>query len=788
MAGLCLLAPAVLSLTARAGDGAGGGSTLEEVIVTAQKRNEDAQQVSLSLQVLDTRALEQLQVSRLDDYLRYLPSVTALNNGPGTEQLSIRGVTNGSDGLRVGSQPTVAVYLDEQPVTTIVNNIDMHIYDMARIEELSGPQGTLFGSSAMGGALRLITNKPSTAGLSGGYSLEGNGYPAGGLGGKIEGFVNVPLTAHSAVRLVGFTDHEGGYINNVLGPPETYPTSGVARSNASLVRRHYNEISTRGARAALQMELGKSWTVTPSAMIQRQQSYGVPGFQTYLGDLNVARYFPESHADRWWQAALTVQGKVSNLDLVYSASVMDRNVDDLGDYSGYSFYYDSYYAAYTSYPSYFGDNFRDDAGQLISPAMRTVDRERFTKVSHELRLSSPADWQTRFVAGLFLQHQANDTRNEFRVDHLAAIYSITGLPGVQYLNDMTRIDRDRAAFAEVSHDFNRRLSLTGGLRVFGYDNTVYGFFGYNGRPLYGGSIRPSGEQLCFPGSAFNAGPGRPCIDVDQRSERTGSTHKLTLNYRPADHRLLYATWSTGFRPGGINRSREATAYRADTLGNVELGWKTDWPAHNLRFNGSLFQEQWKDPQYTICGTNCVYIVINAGAARIRGLETEVHWAPSRGLALSGALTWLDARLTRSACRYGYTGPYCNNEHGVADATVAPVAPAGTRLPSPRLKGNLIARYTIHVGDYAVHMQASAVAQTWAPSPPPNPLRVPGYGALDLSAGLARDKWTAELYATNALDRRGEQQRFYFCPLPTCTPLVIVPIAPRLVGLSFSQQF
>jgi iron complex outermembrane receptor protein len=780
---LAFVISSILAATARAADGPAESSGLEEIIVTAQKRTENLQDVPISLQVLDTRKLDQLLATSFDEYAKYLPSLSSQNSGPGHENLFIRGVTNGTDGLRVGSQPTVAVYLDEQPVTTIAENLDVHIYDMARVEELSGPQGTLFGASAMSGTLRLITNKPSTKAFEAGYDLDGNVTSGGSPGGRVEGFVNIPTSDRTAIRLVGFTERDAGYINNVLGPSEVYPTSGAVRSNAGLARKNFNDVTTSGGRAALKIDLDQSWTVTPTVMLQHQSANGVPGFQPALGDLNIARYFPDTNVDHWWQAALTVQGKIADLDVVYSGSYMDRHVDSSTDYSEYTFVYDVYYQ---STPQYFGDLFRNDAGDVISPAMRLLSSDRFTKSSHELRLSSPSDWRLRFVAGAFLQRQQNDTRNEFHVDGLATIYSITGQPGVQYLNDMTRIDHDWALFGEVSYDLASKLTLTGGLRVFGYDNTVYGFYGYNGQPQYGGlPPRPSGEQLCAPGSAAIAGPGRPCIDIDQRATDTGLTHKLTLTYHVDDDRMLYATWSTGFRPGGVNRTRDAEPYQPDYLTNLETGWKTSWLANRLRFNGAVFLDRWKDPQYTICATNCVYVVINAGAAEIYGLEADVQWIASDSLTLSSSATWLDAKLTTDACRYGYSGSTCKNAEGVADPTVAPVARAGTPLPASRLKANLIARYTFDIGDLAAHLQAAAVAQSEVFTAP---TITPGYASLDLTAGIGQRGWSTELYVRNAFDRRGEQARFDLCGLPDCTEKLIVPIAPRTVGLTFAQRF
>src|SRR5277367_2972082 len=201
--------------TAQAADVA-DTTTLEEVVVTAQKRTEDLQRVPISLQVLSSETLQQHQVSDFDDYAKLLPSVSYQSFGPGQSQLYFRGISTGEDGLHAGSLPATGVYLDEIPVTTIGNSIDVHVYDIARVEALAGPQGTLYGASSLSGTLRIITNKPDPTAFSAGYDLKADKFGRGNAGEEIEGFVNVPLAEHVAVRLVGYYDHEGGYINNVV--------------------------------------------------------------------------------------------------------------------------------------------------------------------------------------------------------------------------------------------------------------------------------------------------------------------------------------------------------------------------------------------------------------------------------------------------------------------------------------------------------------------------------------------------------------------------------------------
>src|SRR6188472_2206663 len=147
---------------------------LESVIVTAQKRTENLQEVPLSIQAIGTERLEELHIKGFEDYVRYLPTVSYQTFGPGFAQVYMRGVASGGDGNHSGSLPSVGVYLDEQPITTIQGALDIHIYDVARVESLAGPQGTLYGASAEAGALRIITNKPDPAGFDAGAGIEIN--------------------------------------------------------------------------------------------------------------------------------------------------------------------------------------------------------------------------------------------------------------------------------------------------------------------------------------------------------------------------------------------------------------------------------------------------------------------------------------------------------------------------------------------------------------------------------------------------------------------------------------
>ena len=192
------------------------GGALAEIIVTAEKRAQNLQNVPLSIQAFDTRELQRLHVTDFNQYVKYLPTVSFQEvEGPSFEHTYMRGIASGGDGNHSGSLPSVGMYLDEQPVTTIDGNLNIHIYDIQRVESLAGPQGTLYGASSEAGTIRIITNKPDVHKFEAGYDLDGNSVDHGGVGYTAEGFVNLPIADIAAVRLVGWY---GDYVTTFLNP------------------------------------------------------------------------------------------------------------------------------------------------------------------------------------------------------------------------------------------------------------------------------------------------------------------------------------------------------------------------------------------------------------------------------------------------------------------------------------------------------------------------------------------------------------------------------------------
>ena len=774
--------------------------TLDAVTVTAQKREENLQKVPISLQVLGNSQLEQQNVSDFDDYAKLIPSLTfgtaggGVFSGPGFVQVYMRGVASGGDGNHSGSQPSVGMYLDDQPITTIQGALDIHMYDIERVEALAGPQGTLYGASSQAGTVRIITRKPDTEGFSAGYSVEASGIDGGGIGHVLEGFVNIPVSDRAAVRLVGWQKHDAGYVDNILGT-RTYPTSGITDDNADLAEDNYNTADTMGLRGALRFDINENWTITPQLIAQKQKAYGsagvdpnvgnpVMGYNGTSGELAVKHFFPESSDDRWHQAALTVEGKVGNFDLTYVFSQMKRDVDSESDYSDYGFWYDTL-AGYGAY-------FYDDNGNLINPAQYIQATDGYKRTSHELRIASPQENRFRMVAGLFWQQQAHDIFQRYKIDGLSSDIQVNGWDDTIWLTAQQRKDRDEAVFGELSFDITDALTLTGGMRWFKANNSLKGFWGYGD-----GFSGSTGVSQCFSDEPFQ---GAPCTNLDKRVSERDSLGRVNLAWQIDDTKMVYATWSEGYRPGGINRKGTLPPYTSDFLTNYELGWKTTW-GNVFVFNGAVFRQTWDDFQFSYLGQNGLTEIRNANSAQIDGLELDLSWAATYNLQITGGFAWYDAKLTANYC--GWVRPDGSPEttcppgslNPNGDPVTGPQAASGTQLPiTPKFKGSVNARYTwdmaggeaywqaslSHAGSRRVDMREAETALLGY---------LDGYTLTDVSVGWRKDSWSIDLFLKNAFDERAEMSRFAQCAALTCgnQPYTVVA-QPRTFGIRFSQSF
>ncbi len=851
-------APVIHAATATAP--ATEATELEEVTVTAQKVTENLQNVPISIETLGNKKLEQLNIVNLDDYVEYLPGVTTVKglgqggNGVGTTHVYMRGIVSGQDGNHSASQPTVGTYFDEQPVTTIDGTVDVHVYDIARIEVLEGPQGTLYGASSEAGTVRIISNKPDPTQFSAGYDFSGQMIYNGGQGGAVEGYVNIPLSPVLAVRLVGWDEHDPGYISNVAGTnaqagivngQRSFPTwtGATGQTLGNTPDSNYNTSAYKGGRVALAWNALENWTVTPTFMGQQTAANGFFGYDPAVGTYQITHFGPENLQDSFSQSALTIEGKVSDFDIVYSGGWFTRNTHSIADYADYSYFYDKYYGS--------GALWRGNgatAGSLggpIEPQEFVITRGHYTKWNNELRVSTPQEYKIKGTIGVFAERQVHEIWEQYTMPGLDGNPYLTNpqgfaqalsIPGVNgntiWLTDEERVDRDSAGFGQVTWDITNAWSLTGGLRYYHYDNTLQGFYGYsagyqNFVMAQTGLQYFPGQNACGPNgqNAWNGTPNTtyapfhfaPCTDLNAAQSADGHTEKGTLTYKFDSDHLVYATYSTGYRPGGVNRVYDTAIhaiyppYQSDELKNYEIGWKTQWFGERLRWNGAIFVDDWNDFQFTFLGPNSVSVVQNAPSAQSRGIETNMEWQVNSAWLLSASGTWIDAKLTSNFCGTPIPGTQTletncptqvNGPYADGTTTTGPLAANGTRLPVvPDFKANIISRYTFPVGDYNAFGQVAYVYQdssvplmytffynTLPSSKGPHLGELPPSNLVNVSWGVERSNMQFQVFVSNVFNNDGNISRFAACTPTTCNQPYIIPVQPRTFEIKFGQKF
>ena len=845
----------------------GGATALGEVIVTSQKRTESLQNVPISVDALGQEKMEELNVKNFKDYVQFLPSVSmqpSIGAGSGFNAVYMRGIATGGDGQATTSQPSVGMYLDEQPITTVQGNLDVHLYDIARVEALAGPQGTLYGASSQAGTIRIITNKPDPSGFASGFSAEVNMVDGDDTGYVAEGFVNLPLGENAALRIVGWGLDEAGWVDNKHAT-RTYPgnqcidgevddlgaciigadtSDDFTTDNARFVEKNYNTSQTVGGRAALRVNLGENWVVTPQLMYQRQDQQGSWGDDLNdvlaSGDYAVAHFRPEYTDDEWWSAGMTVEGSVANFDVVYAGNYLDRDVNGEFDYSDYSYWYDNVYTS-----GFFTGLFFNNAGEAINPDASFSNDDHYTKVSHEIRISTPQDKRVRGLLGFFYQKQYHDFYQEFgRLHGLADIMLMNSqepgaqqFPGVVYLNSMDRTDRDQAVFGQIAFDVTDTVEVSLGARYFEPEVHVKGFFGFGlgfsdaHTPGYGDDNIPGtpddADEPDEPGDPRNGGEGNfrpdavdwwshngewrcpseadrkdaPCQNVDKSISESDSVYRVNVSWKATDSAMVYATWSEGYRPGGINRNPFSGGYVRDILTNYEIGWKTRFADDRVQLNGAIFLENWDDIQVSFQGGNGITQVANGGEAEVKGIEAQLDWLPTDNLRLGIALAYYDSELKKPFCDFldaaDFDADGNVNECGFDEVTGEPQikAPAGTPLPiTPEFKGNLIARYSFPIGSFNAYTQGTFNYQGSASSQlelADNAVYgdIPSSTFVNLAFGTEWDKNTVELFISNVTSEDA--------PLGVtseCTPQVCgvqtkgVKSRPQTVGIRYTHDF
>ena len=574
--------------------------SIGEIVVTATRRAESAQKVPISLQALDMNKLAQHQVKGLSDFAALLPSVSFAGLGPGRNTVYFRGIVPAG-----GNYASVGYYLDDIPITG-TGVPDIHVYDMERIEALSGPQGTLYGAGSLAGTIRFITNKPKFDKLEFGYDVEGNKYGAGSVGGQFQSYVNVPMTETLAARAMAYYRRDGGYIDNTpnngkfndgrsstLSLGDNNPATNYTLNNANIAKNNYNSINEYGGRLQLLWEPVPGWEVKPEITAQHQIARGYFGFDPKVGDLQVHDYDVTSQKDQWYQAELAIHGHIGDWDLVSATGYFHRKTYLLNDYTYYTVTYDGFGSGYENYLQFFDKKGCTGAGAtlkcttFINPQQYYHSQSTRNKFTQEARLTTPKDWPFDVTVGGFYQYQKQENNNYYAIRGLDQIAGYTesgggdsnpaglGIPTTQggtmivgspavkqdgfYIIETNQYYHDEAIFGEGHYNITPKLKLTGGIRYFWTSYHTLGFSGVMGSAANkvtslnvatgtrGCTVPLPDARLQCLNSNFAA------ADEVGRYHEHGETHKAALDWQITPSKMVYINYSTGFRPGGFNR-------------------------------------------------------------------------------------------------------------------------------------------------------------------------------------------------------------------------------------------
>lgn len=799
---------------------------LEEVIVTATKRGAlNLQDVPMSITAFTETEIELQGFKKLDDYAGQIPGLAYGRREPGGTNVIMRGCV--ISGLSFSSSPTTAVYLDEQPITVEGRNPDPRLVDIERVEALSGPQGTVFGEASQCGTLRIITNKPDTTEFESWVDLTGESVSDGDFGYDVSAMLNAPLVQDKlALRLVGFAAEDAGYIDNILNP-----SPAGTFDNSGFVEGDVNSKDVTGARLGLRWTPTEDWIIDAQALFQNTDGDGfgdtdLPDTQfagRSIGQFEQVRFNPEKWSDDWYQLALTAEGRLGWADLTVTGSYLNRSFRYEADATTYlqAFQQINEYFK-VAYP-YYTINIYDFSGDPNAFAVDDGDDETYT---FEVRLATPSDHQGRWagvVGAFYSKTETEDFLFQSNVRGLSdgcSVYyaavegckpAFTYLSYLHYyyfgtlddLNDnwwtgvYDETLEQTALFGEATFDITEHFSITAGGRWYDIDidrGLVQGTLiaGVENRaPECGTQADRDRWQIDgIPVSGFDT-----CYTNEIASgSESGFVPRLTLTYQLNDDKMIYATYSEGFRRGGANPARRGSVFAAggefhtfesDTLKNYEIGTKTTWAGGRFQANVTFYHMVWEDIQIQAEDPQPAFFtlgILNFPEAEIDGAEADFHWVLGRNWTLSGNLGYNDAELSETATLF----PGTDGEK---------VATAGSELPlMPKWKYSLRAKYDLdgelwgakpHIlGVYQYHDESLNSLEGIQSIIFDNPPRVhDSYNLVNLRFGLEGTDWSATLYVDNVTDEYAEI--FYSDRWAQTRASVL---KPRTFGINYRKYF
>ncbi len=559
---------------------------LKEVIVTATRHRENVQSVPITMQVLTGKSLRQLHISSFQDMVTMVPNLTSADNGPGQNEIVIRGISTGSQATQFSGftapWPNVGVYLDNQSVQMPNQNLDVYTVDLNRIEVLEGPQGTLFGSGAEAGAIRYITNKPVLDKVEGNVNASYGVTAHGGPNTSVSGVLNLPIIPHHlAMRFVIYDDRQGGYINNLFGTftrhdgdlgihyanyfvpldstcpdggqPNTFrapagvgacvPPGSPVANNQSLVRNDMNPVTYQGGRVEALYRFNDDWSFLVTQMWQSLDAEGV--FFQYpnapdgnkLPPLSVVLFVPTYHQSSWSNTAWTLKGKAGPLSLIYTGGFLTRNIENQSDYTNYA------RGVYGDYYQCYGPGTGNDASlksTCFSAVSPTHSDQQNRVQQNEVRVQTPDSWRLRGIVGIYQEDNV--------------------------LYDQTQ-DLNRTVPPCTS---NAPAGAPGNSGCFAPEGTFPGFATYPGlepsATAFGLDAKRELRQIAeFASVSFNV--------TKELTLTAGARHFLFLNSAAGSALEAFGCFEGGTPPTGCHVSSISVDMNAQNLKDTESGWR-----------------------------------------------------------------------------------------------------------------------------------------------------------------------------------------------------------------------
>ena len=864
---------------------------LGDIVVTATRVSESVQKVPISMQALSTEKLEQRQVKGLSDLAMLLPSVSFEGIGPGRNTAFFRGIVPaGGAYASVGyylddipitgtEVPDIHAYDLERvealsgPQGTLYGAGSLAgtirlITKKPKLDKFEfgyDAEANKYGKGGVGAQYQAYANIPVNDMMAMrvmGYYRHDGGY-----------IDNTPNNGK-------FNDGR----SSTLSLGDANPATSYTLNNAAIAKKDYNSIDDYGGRFQLLVEPVDGWSITPEITAQRQIARGYFGYDPRVGDLQVHDYDQTRNDDRWFQAALSIHGHIGDFDLVSATGFFKRRTKTLNDYTYYTVTYDGFGTGYENYLQFFNNCTGTGAAQkcqLINPQQyyhADWHRQKFTQ---ELRLSTPKDWPFDVTVGGFYQRQANQSNTYYAIRGLdtitgytqsgggdvpggligvPAMYAISGgaftstvinpngnplgtmalgTPAVKqdgfYVVEQNQLYHDEAIFAEGHYNLLPNVKLTGGIRYFWTDYSVVGFAGVSGSAAntVTSYYVPTGKMGCptpLPADRLQClNTNFRAADQTGRYKESGETHKIALDWQIEPSKMVYANYSTGFRPGGFNRPLrirslgpvDVNPFKSETLTNYELGMKTTWGGI-FRLNAAVYYEKWSNIQYgvVVAGAQGAGMTGNAGNAEVKGIEYDADLRLGK-VTLSSSGAYNDGKLKGNFCNFAVdptsktitqlaTCAQGQSVPGTSPPTPQVAAADGTRLPrQPKFKGTTSIRYDTVMGGLDTYFQAAALYQTGATQDlnvsDNNLLVCPdtaakntaagiscsteGFVSFDFSAGLKKDNWSLTFFLQNAFDKRGQLTTNTFCSIAFCSGSSrVFPIKPQFFGMRFGQKF